>query len=939
MRRQVLKLSMVVLNTATVACAAPQRGALPVAASAQPSSGAVADSARRLDSLAMALDVWERPTAEKQRVAVQLWSRAATLYNGVGDRRREADMLTQAGRGHSNRDTAVVYLQTALRIARETADTAAEGRALLWLGVTRIRVSDLDSALTLTREAARIARQVGERWGESRGWAFYWVGRSYLQVAKHDSAEAYFREAIRAARATGARSIEASSLGDIGNIYTSRGSYDSALVYNTAALEGVRAVGNRRAEAIRLMNVGVVHIELGRLDSARVYYQKSLTVTREVGNRSLEQILLVNIGFGFTLAARPDSAAEYFRQAVRLGQELDDKVAAENARANLAEAQNGMGQADSALANARTAVTGLRALKARREEAAALAILVAIHSSARRVDSAIATSREALRVAREAEQGLVESTTLRSLGDLHSRGERRDLATAVAYYDSAAVVMTAMTLAAGADQARVSFAETGGELYDRWVLAWLARTDELGQERSALAALAVAERGRAQALLDLLRRGHRSDSAGASANQPEHRAGADLVQEGRDAAAAVRAVGVPVVAYHATKDTLLTWLILASGEVSVERQAMARDSVTQVVAMIREHLGADEALGRSLRALETGEVPPDVVSPARSSGPTRGGALGYSAAAFGASAATLVPSSLMRRLPAGGELVIVPHGPLGLVAFAALPVRTASTGAASGEPLGARFAIRYAPSLTTLRVVTERAGATATLGRDRASLTRNALVVGNPAMPKVTGGRGGTVRLPALPAAGREGQWVAKALGVTVLTGPAATERAVRARMGNAAVVHLATHGFAYSSDAKALDSFVAFASDSASDGAANGLLTVGEVIDDLPRLTAELVVLSACQTGLGNLRQAEGTVGLQRAFLAKGAQSVLVSLWSVSDDATELLMRRFYTHWLRDADAPSKAEALRRAQVDVRRTPGFADPRFWAAFQLVGAR
>jgi len=176
---------------------------------------------------------------------------------------------------------------------------------------------------------------------------------------------------------------------------------------------------------------------------------------------------------------------------------------------------------------------------------------------------------------------------------------------------------------------------------------------------------------------------------------------------------------------------------------------------------------------------------------------------------------------------------------------------------------------------------------------------------------------------------------VAQALGVAPLTGGAATEPAVRARMGSARVIHLATHGFAYSADAKILESFVAFAPDSTSDG----LLTVGEVIDQGPRLTAELVVLSACQTGLGNLRQAEGTVGLQRAFLAKGARSVLVSLWSVSDRATELLMRRFYTHWLRDPDRPSKAEALRRAQSDVRKTPGFASPRFWAAFQLVGAR
>lgn len=145
----------------------------------------------------------------------------------------------------------------------------------------------------------------------------------------------------------------------------------------------------------------------------------------------------------------------------------------------------------------------------------------------------------------------------------------------------------------------------------------------------------------------------------------------------------------------------------------------------------------------------------------------------------------------------------------------------------------------------------------------------------------------------------------------------------------------MATHGFAYSSEARARDSFVALGPGEGHDG----LLKVGEVLDDPAlALEAELVVLSACQTGLGDVKQAEGTVGLQRAFLAKGARSVLVSLWSVSDAATDLLMRAFYVHWLEDEDGPSKAEALRRAQEEVRATPGFEHPRFWAAFQLVGA-
>ena len=67
---------------------------------------------------------------------------------------------------------------------------------------------------------------------------------------------------------------------------------------------------------------------------------------------------------------------------------------------------------------------------------------------------------------------------------------------------------------------------------------------------------------------------------------------------------------------------------------------------------------------------------------------------------------------------------------------------------------------------------------------------------------------------------------------------------------------------------------------------------------DPILVMRAELVVLNACQTGLGDLKQAGGTIGLQRAFLARGARSVLVSLWNADDAATRLRMERSYVYW-----------------------------------------
>jgi CHAT domain-containing protein len=87
----------------------------------------------------------------------------------------------------------------------------------------------------------------------------------------------------------------------------------------------------------------------------------------------------------------------------------------------------------------------------------------------------------------------------------------------------------------------------------------------------------------------------------------------------------------------------------------------------------------------------------------------------------------------------------------------------------------------------------------------------------------------------------------------------------------------------------------------------------------------------------MGDLKDAEGTIGLQRAFLSKGARSVLVSLWNVNDQATARLIEEFYTRW-RATPGVSKAEALRLAQKRVYEEIN-PSPYYWAAFQLAGGR
>lgn len=181
-------------------------------------------------------------------------------------------------------------------------------------------------------------------------------------------------------------------------------------------------------------------------------------------------------------------------------------------------------------------------------------------------------------------------------------------------------------------------------------------------------------------------------------------------------------------------------------------------------------------------------------------------------------------------------------------------------------------------------------------------------------------------RLGPLPYAEKESKAIAALFGVEPLLGRAATESALREQISAANILHLAAHG-TYNPVAP-LHSLIALAPDEANDG----WLTVGEVYG-LDLENADLVVLSACQTHLGQLSAGDELAGLIRAFVFAGTPSVMASLWRVDDRATSLLMERFYTHL---QEGSGKVAALRQDQLEVREQ--YPNPYYWAAFVLSGA-
>lgn len=185
--------------------------------------------------------------------------------------------------------------------------------------------------------------------------------------------------------------------------------------------------------------------------------------------------------------------------------------------------------------------------------------------------------------------------------------------------------------------------------------------------------------------------------------------------------------------------------------------------------------------------------------------------------------------------------------------------------------------------------------------------------------------------LKPLPYSGEEVYRAAKIMGGQVVVGAEATEAAFVERAGQARVVHLATHGQA--NDRLGDYCFLVFGGGT-KEAKQQPLLYARDIYN--LQLNADLVTLSACETGIGQLRGGEGIISLARAFAYAGAKSIVTSLWSVSDAKTKDLMLDFYKNI--DKKAPKDA-ALRQAKLDfLKRNKGVsAHPFYWAGFVGIG--
>ncbi|MDJ0707187.1 MAG: CHAT domain-containing protein [Leptolyngbyaceae cyanobacterium MO_188.B28] len=267
------------------------------------------------------------------------------------------------------------------------------------------------------------------------------------------------------------------------------------------------------------------------------------------------------------------------------------------------------------------------------------------------------------------------------------------------------------------------------------------------------------------------------------------------------------------------------------------------------------------------------------------------------------------------------RVIFIPHEQLFLVPFPALMD-------GNGDYLIEKHTILTAPSIQVLDLTQKQRLA---LDHSKNLNADELMLVGNPTMPEVWNPTVSDFQqLTNLPGAEQEVLEIADFFDSQPLLNAAATEQRIKQQIETARVIHFATHGLLEygkpkDSGMRDFPGAIALAPGNGEDG----LLTADEI--QQLSLNAELVVLSACDTGLGQIT-GDGVIGLSRSLITAGAPSVIVSLWSVPDAPTADLMIEFYRQWRSGLD---KAQALRQAMLATMET--HPEPRDWAAFTLIG--
>jgi len=855
-------------------------------------------------------------------------------------------------------ETAVKNYEQVLTLWRISGDRHGELMTRLSLATLSYTRSQYQQGSEYSKQALEIARSLGDRRGE--GSALNNVAMCEVPLGMLESAREHMTAAAEAFRETGSLFAVAAAKTNLGLLDYQTGRWsDSLLEYGEARMLA-RQIGDQRLEAYTLHSIAVAYIALGDCDAAESFLDKAFAALNRAGDKQAAARAMSSLGRVKLKSGHVKEAEQLLREALDRLHTLPDRRAE-------ADALNFLGQVLEKRSPSEARIQYEKALvlsqssEDRRGESSALHNIGRLRASQGEVEAGVALLDRSLAIRREIAVFDLEAESLYSLAVVER--SRENLSAALAYIEEALRIVESSRHQAPGEWLRSNYLATRSEIYEFAIDLCMEMHRRNPQERGDVKAFQIHERVLARALIDRL---------GISREQIVQGVDKALLQKSKQLE--------DLIGFRSTE--LLQ--MFERPHKPLEEKA-ARSKLESALAEHRLVEAQIRGSSREYRNIVEPEAP-SIQEIQRELAGKRNLLLEFSlsepqsyvwaitdtdfrcyplpgraqieqwAAQFvdGLSRWTRQPNpnaplqvsralgELLKRPladhPGKNKLLIVAEGKLSLVPFAAIQVPGRQPGlfrylielwepsmlpsAQAGLQLQRRVLERLAPNRGIAIL------ADPVYSADDERMLHRTL----PAHE-----RGGVQRLARYPRLAFTRQEADAILSLKPSKSNlraldfAANVRTAKKELGAYRFVHLSTHAYVDAQHPESSGLVLSMVDRNGKEQ--DGILRLAAILN-MP-LRADLVVLSACETGAGHEIKTEGIFGLTQAFVYAGAQQVVSSVWPVDEFGTREIMTRFYGALLLRGLKP--AAAMRAAQLSMKQTKAWASPAIWAAFLVYG--
>ncbi len=848
------------------------------------------------------------------------------------DRKADADKLLQRGIQQyqiSQFEEAFQYWQQALAIYREIKDRLGEGASLGNLGIAYGSLNKYEKAIEFHLQSLAIDREIKDRLGE--GQSLRNLGIAYYFLGKYDKAIEFQLQSLAIAREIKDRLGEGNALGNLGLSYDSLGKYEKAIEFQLQSLAIAREIKNRLGEGQSLGNLGNAYRNLGKYDKAIEYQLQSLEIKREIKDRPGEGRSLGSLGIAYGSLGKYDKAIEFFLQWLEIAREIKDRLGEGQSLGNLGIAYDSLGKYEKAIEFQLQSLAIAREIKNRLGEGNALGNLGSDYYALGKYEKAIEFYLQSLAIAQEIENLSGEGVWLGNLGTSFENLKQPELAI-LFYKQSVNVTETIRKDIRKLDKdTQKSYLATVEKTY-RNLADLLLKQDRILEAQQVLDLLKVQE------LSDYLKtvRGNTQTAQGIDLQRPEQNIIAlaseltNLQQKDRDnklsdteqqrLAQLVQTERDQNKQFNSFLNSpeikkLITELRRVEDQQNLNLSSyrkLQKDVLTQIPkALLLYPLILDDRIEliiinaktpplRRTVKIKREQLNQEIVD--FLSGLRDSGSEDVKEPAQKLYKILIQPFEAELRELKIDTIIYAPDGQLRYIPLSALHD-------------GKQWLVeRYRVNNITAESLT--------------SFTPKPL-----AKPRILagafGGKAGDktrAGFDGLPATLIEVQKIASLFpNTTTFTEAEFSKQITETKANSHTILHLATHG--QLSVGTPEDSFILFG---------NGEKATIREIQDWSLSNVDLVILSACQSGIGSkLGTGVEILGLGYQMQAAGARVAIASLWLVNDVGTQALMTAFYSE-LQKGDV-TVTEALRRAQVSLIKSPQYNHPNYWSAFFAIG--